>query len=63
MLEQRLERINREETIPLRLGSSRSDNNVERNSVLSEIDNALAEYGPYMLYLGEIQLSLIRQMH
>lgn len=63
MLEQRLERINREETIPLRLGSSRSDNNVERKSVLSEIDDALADYGPYMLYLGERQLSLIRQMN
>lgn len=51
MLEQKLERINREEGIPLRLGSSRSDNNVERNSVLLEIDDALADYGTCMFHL------------
>jgi hypothetical protein len=46
LLEQRLEKIDREETAVLFLGSSRDDSNNERNSVLSEIDTALANYGP-----------------
>jgi hypothetical protein len=46
LLEKQLERIDREETAVLFLGSSRDDSNDERNSVLSEIDTALANYGP-----------------
>jgi hypothetical protein len=45
ILEKQLERIDREETAVLFLGSSRCDNNKERSSVLSDIDAALAEYG------------------
>ncbi|RYP41125.1 hypothetical protein DL768_010540 [Monosporascus sp. mg162] len=44
ILEQRLGRIDREESDMLALGSTRSDNSEERSSVLSEIDEALADY-------------------
>ena len=50
LLENRLEGIDREEVSPLFLGSRRHDRNTERETVLSEINDALAEYG--------IQLSL-----
>jgi hypothetical protein len=45
VLEKQLEKIDREETAILFLGSSRSDSNEKRNSVLSEIDTVLADYG------------------
>ena len=45
MLEKQLEKIDQEETAILFLGSSRSDTNGKRISVLSEIENALADYG------------------
>jgi hypothetical protein len=44
-LENQLEKIDREETAALFLGSSRRDGNRDRNSVLSDIDTALADYG------------------
>jgi hypothetical protein len=50
MLEQQLEKIDREETAILFLRSSQSDSNTNRNSVLSEIDTVLADYGvPHFL--------------
>jgi len=45
LLEKRLEKIDREEVELLLLGSSRDDTNIERISVLAEIDEALADYG------------------
>ena len=45
ILEQKLEAIDRNERNPLRLGSSRVDDNAERAAILSEIDSALADYG------------------
>jgi len=50
MLEEKLEKIDREESFVLRLGSSRSDSNNDRNSVLSEVDDALADYGRRALH-------------
>ncbi|KAK3386537.1 hypothetical protein B0H63DRAFT_467931 [Podospora didyma] len=44
LLEERLEKIDREEVALLSLGSSRDDTNRERISVLAEIDAALADY-------------------
>ncbi|KAI1074283.1 hypothetical protein F5B20DRAFT_574195 [Whalleya microplaca] len=48
ILEQKLMKIDREESNLLRLGSSRSDNNMERQLVLSEINDALADYGTWI---------------
>jgi hypothetical protein len=45
MLERKLERIDRTEDNLLRLGSNRSDDNVERGVLLSEINDALIDYG------------------
>lgn len=45
MLEQRLERVDHEEISPLFLGRSRGDGNMERISVLSDIESRLADYG------------------
>lgn len=45
MLEQRLERVDHEEISPLFLGRSRGDGNMERNSLLSDIESRLADYG------------------
>ncbi|KAL9124339.1 MAG: hypothetical protein Q9217_006322 [Psora testacea] len=44
LLEEQLETLDQNENTPLRLGSCRSDDNNERNTVLSEIDSALADY-------------------
>lgn len=44
-LEQKLEQIDSEETSLLFLGKSRCDNNIERRTLLSEIDSCLADYG------------------
>lgn len=49
LLEKRLEKLDRDEPILLRLGSSRRDNNTERNAVVAEIDAALADYGIFPL--------------
>lgn len=49
LLEMRLDEIDRSETALLRLGSCRSDDNSERQSVLSKIDSALADYGSCFL--------------
>jgi hypothetical protein len=48
VLEKKLEKTDREETAILFLGCSRRDSNEERNSVLSEIDTALADYGVFI---------------
>jgi hypothetical protein len=45
MLEKQLAEIDTEETTALFLGSSRCDNNVQRTTVLSDINVALADYG------------------
>jgi len=47
LLEERLEKVDREERSPLFLGKSRCDGNLERISLLSEIESQLAEYGKY----------------
>ena len=47
LLEKRLENIDREETALLNLGSCRSDDNHDRQLVLSEIEHALADYGMF----------------
>lgn len=47
LLEQRLERIDQEETSLLFLGKSRCDGNRDRLSTLSEIEAALADYGKW----------------
>lgn len=44
-LEERLERLDLEESCGAFLGSFRCDRNVEREDVLTQIDLALAEYG------------------
>ncbi|MCJ1236843.1 hypothetical protein MMC14_004825 [Varicellaria rhodocarpa] len=44
LLEKELERIDEEEIAPLFLGSVRFDRNIERQKVLSDIDDALADY-------------------
>ena len=48
-LEKQLERIDRDETSPLFVGSIRYDRSVEREHVLSEIDMALADYGTWRI--------------
>lgn len=45
MLEERLERVDQEEIYPLFLGKSRCDKNLERISILSDIESCLADYG------------------
>lgn len=44
-LERHLQRLHQDETNVLRLGSSRRDDNVERQDVLRQIDAALEDYG------------------
>jgi len=44
VLEEKLERIDQQEKSPLFLGKSRSDRNVERTSLLFEIESRLADY-------------------
>jgi hypothetical protein len=44
-LESQLQKIDRQETEPLRLGSCRADDCSERSSVLLKIDQALVDYG------------------
>ncbi len=44
-LEKQLEMVDQQETNPLFLASSRRDRNPERESILSNIDTALADYG------------------
>ncbi|KAF2804513.1 uncharacterized protein BDZ99DRAFT_451574 [Mytilinidion resinicola] len=43
-LEKQLQKVDHEETVPLRLGSTRADDNSERKFILSQIDDALADY-------------------
>ena len=47
VLEERLERIDHEEASPLFLGKLRCDRNLERTSLLSDIESGLADYGKY----------------
>jgi hypothetical protein len=44
-LERRLEQVDQQEVSPLFLGMSRSDRNMDRISLLSEIEFCLADYG------------------
>jgi hypothetical protein len=44
-LEQRLDDVDQQETSLLFLGKSRSDKNIDRISLLSQIDSCLADYG------------------
>ncbi len=45
VLEAELDEIDQEEKCPLFLGASRCDGNSKRESVLSEIESRLADYG------------------
>lgn len=45
MLEQKLDQIDQEETSLLFLGKSRCDRNMNRITLLSEIESCLADYG------------------
>lgn len=45
ILEQKLEKIDQDETCPLFLGKCRSDTNPDRVAVLAEIETRLADYG------------------
>lgn len=47
VLEERLERIDHEEASPLFLGKLRCDRNLERISLLSDIESGLADYSKY----------------
>ena len=47
MLEEQLEKVDREETALLFLGTARRDCNPRRQQVLRDIDLALAEYGRF----------------
>lgn len=48
VLEQKLEKIDQEETSPLFLGMSRLDRNPAKQDVLSEIESSLAEYDAFV---------------
>ncbi|KAL7798569.1 hypothetical protein V8C37DRAFT_368323 [Trichoderma ceciliae] len=54
LLEQRLERIDQEESSLLFLGKSRCDGNVDRLSTLCEIESALADYDQFVERTGRI---------
>jgi hypothetical protein len=45
LLEQQLDQVDQEENFPLFLGKSRCDKNTERASLLSKIEDCLADYG------------------
>jgi hypothetical protein len=49
LLEQRLDEIDQNEPCPLFLGQSRSDKNVARKTILSEIDSCLTDYSKITL--------------
>lgn len=67
-LEQKLEQIDSEETSLLFLGKSRCDNNIERRTLLSEIDSCLADYDQFterthrMLELKQAQRRDVRSL-
>ncbi|KAI4860962.1 hypothetical protein F4820DRAFT_452427 [Hypoxylon rubiginosum] len=48
VLEQELWKIDREESKPIQLGSSRNDNNEKRRDVLTKIDTALMDYDTFV---------------
>jgi hypothetical protein len=47
-LEEQLDKIDRDEPLPVFLGKSRGDTNLERLSILSQIDSSLADYGEHV---------------
>ncbi|KAI1318414.1 hypothetical protein F5Y16DRAFT_134536 [Xylariaceae sp. FL0255] len=47
-LEEQLDKVDREEALPLFLGKSRGDPNIERLSILSRIDASLADYDSFL---------------
>jgi hypothetical protein len=51
-LERRLKEIDRCEERPLFLGSLQRDRNADRESVLNDLDNALADYGMLAVFIG-----------
>lgn len=54
VLEAKLRTLDRNETEPLFLGSCRANKNTERELILSEIDEALSDYGRIPAYTGGI---------
>lgn len=58
LLEQELEDLDRQEARSLFLGSMRRDQNTRRESVLQELDAALADYGAYIPLLGNQRLGV-----
>ncbi len=55
VLERRLEQIDQGEERPLFLGSLKRDRNPDRQSVLSELDTALADYGTLFILTSSSQ--------
>lgn len=47
LLENQLDKVDREEESPMFLGSSRLDRNAQRKEILSQIESKLQEYGAY----------------
>ncbi|KAK5651860.1 hypothetical protein OQA88_11629 [Cercophora sp. LCS_1] len=54
LLEERLDAIDGQEPCPLFLGCRRMDRNTEREAVISEIENALAEYDASILRSNQV---------
>lgn len=63
ILEEKLKEVDYLEAAPLYLGKNRSDRNMERISLLSEIDTALADYGNASVYRISQLLRRIRPVH
>jgi hypothetical protein len=47
LLENQLDKVDREEESPMFLGSTRLDRNAQRKEILSQIESKLQEYGAY----------------
>lgn len=58
MLEQRLDKIDQNESSLLFLGKSRCDKNEDRTSILSQIESSLADYG----YLNHTIFTLLSEL-
>ncbi|KAJ5489859.1 hypothetical protein N7453_010684 [Penicillium expansum] len=48
LLEQKLDQLDEQESCPLFLGKSRNDKNLDRRTVLSEIDSCLTDYDNFL---------------
>ncbi len=62
VLEARLDEVDQKEKCPLFLGASRCDGNSERESLLSEIESGLADYGGYIRTKTLVLASLLKTL-